>query len=387
MHLRARRIHIAGSADADTSRKLLGYAHDLVRDLTAALAAAGSTFVAQAGTEPVGPESGQAITFDWTVLETAAEVLRAGATVRRVPAGKLIASVSTHKTERQIPNERRALWGELQEAGALRLEYIEGNWTSGALRRERQAQLGDVLIVISGGEGVEHLAQLYAAEGKPVIPLDLDIGSSTQDGHGGGVWLNKEALAHPHEFFRLADASAGSEHLAAAGTRQGETPTAVVITALLRLIEALLDPEAFYVRLLNPKVPEYPEVERFFRGVVDPVVADLGYARAEMGEVVAEEAFMNVEIFKRIHHSGLVVVDLTGVRANCAMELGYAFGRLKQVVLTAADGTVLPFDPAAIDTHLWSRVIEDAQRIEELKRYRARTAHRPPLVKPRGWHG
>jgi nucleoside 2-deoxyribosyltransferase len=127
------------------------------------------------------------------------------------------------------------------------------------------------------------------------------------------------------------------------------------------------------------------EVERFFRGVVDPVVAYLGYAKAEMGEVPAEEAFMNVEIFSRIHRSGLLVVDLTGVRPNCTMELGYAFGRLKQVVLMTAQGTKLPFDPAAIDTHMWSPTLDDSQRIEELKRYRARTAHRPPLVRPRGW--
>jgi hypothetical protein len=241
------------------------------------------------------------------------------------------------------------------------------------------------LIAISGGEGVEHLAQLYSAEGKPVVPLDLDVGSSSGNGRGGGAWLNKEALAHPNEFYRLADPASGSAELAAAATRQGSTPSQEVVRAVVRLLEALRDPEAFYVRLLNPKHPEYAEVERFFRGVVDAVVAALGYAKAEMGEVPAEDAFMNVEIFSRIHHSGLVVVDLSGVRPNCTMELGYAFGRLKQVVLTAVDGTELPFDPAAIDTHMWNRRLEDKQRIEDLKRYWERTAHRPPLVRPRGW--
>jgi hypothetical protein len=355
--------------------------------LTAELAAAGATFVVQAGKEPRSSDSGLAIIFDWTVLETGADALRAGAVEPTGLAGKMFAIVSTHKTENQIPDERRALWGELREAGALRLEYIEGDWTSGAVRRERQSQLGDVLIVISGGEGVEHLAQLYSSEGKPVVPLDLDVGSSTGNGRTGGVWLNKEALAHPNEFYRLADPASGSAELAAAATRQGGSPGEGVVRAILQLLQALRDPEAFYVRLLNPKHSLYGEVERFFRSVVDPVVADLGYAKAEMGEVPAEAAFMNVEIFSRIHHSGLVIVDLSGVRPNCTMELGYAFGRLKQVVLTAVEGTKLPFDPAAIDTYIWSPRLDDKQRTAELKRYRERTAHRPPLVRPRGWRG
>src|SRR5438105_5049759 len=157
MHLRGRRIHIAGSANPSAPAELVNYAHRLVRVLTAELAAAGATFVVQAGKEPRSSDGGPAIIFDWTVLEAGADALRAGAVEPSGLAGKMFAVVSTHKTENQIPDGRRALWGELREAGALRLEYIEGDWTSGAVRRERQAQLGDVLIVISGGEGVEHL--------------------------------------------------------------------------------------------------------------------------------------------------------------------------------------------------------------------------------------
>src|SRR6202140_5378822 len=246
MYLRGRRIHIAGSADRDTSPELVGYAQDLVREGWAGLARAGATFVGRAGKEPIGRDSGRAIIFDWTVLETAANAVRVGAAEPGGPAGKLVASVSTHKTENQIPNERQALWGELREADALRLEYIEGDWTSGAVRRERQAQLGDVLIVISGGEGVEHLAQLYAAEGKPVIPLDLDIGSSTHDGRGGGVWLNREALVHPNEFYRLNDPSSGSAQLGAASTRQGGTPARQGVGAVLQLLGALREPEGSF---------------------------------------------------------------------------------------------------------------------------------------------
>jgi hypothetical protein len=53
-------------------------------------------------------------------------------------------------------------------------------------------------------------------------------------------------------------------------------------------------------------------------------------------------AFMNVEIFAGLHRGGLVVVDLTGVRPNCTMELGYALGRRRRYVISAEKGTKLP---------------------------------------------
>jgi hypothetical protein len=388
MRLVGRRVHLAGSAAPSTSTEGLDYAHDVVRSIATELASRGATFVAQVGKEPravSGGEPGSAIIFDWTLLEVLGAALRDGSANAAGPTGKLLASVCTHKTEAQIPADRRPLWEEFLAADAVRVEHIEGDWTSGAVRRERQAQIGDVLIAVSGGEGVEHLAQLYAGNGKPVIPLDLNIGSSSGDGKGGASWLNKEALSHPDDFFRLADPSSGVAHLTAAGTRNGQTDATQVAQAVCRLLNALRGPEAFYVRLLNPKVDSFTRIEDFFRNVVDPVINELGYAKAEMGEVPADQAFMNVEIFDRIHHAAIAVVDLTGLRHNCMMELGYAFGRLKRVILTAEEGTDLPFDPGAIETHFWDPAADNKSRIARLLDYCGRTATRPPLVKPRGW--
>jgi hypothetical protein len=59
-------------------------------------------------------------------------------------------------------------------------------------------QFGDALICI-GGTGVEHLAEPYSARRKPVIPLDLAIGASREDGTGGALRLNREALANSNE--------------------------------------------------------------------------------------------------------------------------------------------------------------------------------------------
>jgi TIR- and PNP-associating SLOG family len=388
MRLAGRRIHIAGSADPSTNHRLLSYAHKVVSDFTFDLAKAGATFVAQVGKEPrakAGSTVAPAITFDWTILEVLGDLLESGSIEAAGQGGRLLACVTTRKTEDQVPSKRRQLWARLLAANAVMVEHIEGDWTSGAVRRERQAQLGDVLVAISGSEGVEHLAQLYAGHGKPVIPLDLDLGSSTSNGTSGAAKLNKIALANPDQFLALKDRTAGAARLTEAATRQGKVAAAKVVAALMQVVADLRDPSAFYVRLLNPKVRGFIGVERFFRNVVDPVVHDLGYAKAEMGDIEVQDAFMNVEIFDRIHHAGLVVADLTGVRPNCLMELGYALGRLKHVVLTARSGTHLPFDPGAIDTYFWDSNVSDLERAAELRRYHARTSMRPPVVRLRGW--
>ena len=64
-------------------------------------------------------------------------------------------------------------------------------------------------------------------------------------------------------------------------------------------------------------------------------------------------ALMNVEIFDTIHRAGLVIVDLTGVRPNCLMELGYALGRHRRVIISARVGTPLPFDSVLHSYRAW----------------------------------
>ena len=38
---------------------------------------------------------------------------------------------------------------------------------------------------------------------------------------------------------------------------------------------------------------------------------------------------------------------------SCCLELGYALGQSKKVILTAMDGTTLPFDADMIPCYFW----------------------------------
>jgi hypothetical protein len=386
MKLRGRTFLIAGSADGQTPEPDLLYAHALVRELAGELAAKGARFVVSFGREPrlKDREDGPSIIFDWTVAESIRTALANGQAQPADPSGKLIATIATEKTFSQIPQYRRELYDALRSAGVVSMEFLQPGWGSGAVRRQRQSQLADILIAISGGEGVEHLAQEFAGLGKSVIPLDLDVGASCRDGSGGGAKLFGEALKEANLFFNVRSEVSGPELLDRCATRGGTVEASQVTAAVLRLVDAFVPPRAFYVRLLNKDLPDYAPVEKFFRDVVDPIVTELGLEVLQMGIGVNEYAWMNQAIFDGLHHSQVAVVDLTGLRNNCFMELGYALGRPQRVILTARKETSLPFDSIALETYLWdpARPLDDL--CKEFREHWARNINMPPIVRPRG---
>ena len=384
MELPGRRIHIAGSAGSNTPADLLHYGHELIAQLIRVLAAEGAVFGVGAGKEPHLDDDPQApaLHFDWTVMQAAYE--NREVQQRSAPfSGRLIATVVTDKTDRQIPADRRALWEGLIDVDALDTRHAPEGWYSAAYRRKELARHCDLLILLSGGEGVEQLAYDYAAQGKPVIPLDLDLGASTNDGSGGAARLAKRMREAPAQFARLRDPGAAGGLLLRMATRQGATPIGDVVHAILDLLLALTPPSAFFVRLLNRAVEHFGEVDRYFANVVDPVVRRHGYEPVVMGAADNTHAWMNAQIFARIAESGLVVVDLTGVRPNCFIELGYALRGDAPVLVTTREGTPSPFDIHALEACLWNDGTDNRVRQDEFESYWKRNLRRPPIVEPR----
>jgi hypothetical protein len=67
-------------------------------------------------------------------------------------------------------------------------------------------------------------------------------------------------------------------------TRQGQTAPGKMAEDVIRVLKTISPPTAFYVRLLmNRELPEFNEVEQFFRTVVDPFIRDLDYTPVQMG--------------------------------------------------------------------------------------------------------
>ncbi|MGD9734943.1 MAG: hypothetical protein AB7V58_04945 [Solirubrobacterales bacterium] len=345
------RIHLTGSAAIACEDGLLANAHAFTRRLCERLISADEGLLTGAGGEPVGDADLPCI-FDWTALETIAEAPRPDPNELSLTPVRFVAVASQSGLE-QVPEGRKDTWRACRGRVDFKLETTPPGWRMAGLIRARQLLNGDVLIVLGGGAGGELLAQQYREEGKPVIPIHSDLGALNDDGKGGGRYLHEKALSEVDRFFRLRDGTGDAASRLSFLRLDTDSDPDELAAAAVALIGDLRPRPAFYVRLLDPDHPDFREVESFFREVVDPVAEEKGYRPDEMGMHRPEDPFMNVEIFKRLDCASLVVVDLTGIRPNCMLELGYALGRRRRFLLSARKGTHLPFDPDKLPTYFW----------------------------------
>jgi hypothetical protein len=90
---------------------------------------------------------------------------------------------------------------------------------------------------------------------------------------------------------------------------------------------------------------------------------------------------MNVAIFESLHFSSMAIVDVTGERPNCFIELGYGLGTQNRVLVTAEEGTKLPFDQEMIPCHFWKLSGSVADRKKALVEFWEKNINRPPIVR------
>ena len=378
MSIRGRRVHIAGSASMEADGKLLARAHEMVGEAVRLIIEAGGGLVAGTGDEPMG-KSGQCCIFDWTILEALAGAPDPAPNWPGSPKGRFRVVASQRALEK-IPDWRREVWTRIRQRRDFELETTPPGWRMGGTLRALQARRGDILVGLSGGAGSEQLAELYLEDGKPAVPIRCDLGAIVDDGKGGSNYLHDRALNEVDTFFSLRDGVGGAAaRLSALRLDRASDPYALA-AALVKLLEDLQPPLAFYARVMDRESDPFEAVEHFFRDVVDRVVVEKGFTPHEVGRDPPRAAFMNVEIFEALHRAGLVVVDLTGVRPNCTMELGYALGRRRRVIISAKKGTQLPFDPDKLPTYFWEETATPEDRVNGYLDWFERHIDMPPIV-------
>jgi hypothetical protein len=372
-----RRVHLAGSADPDVEPQRLKYFHRLVKNVAKRTLAEGGGLVVTVGSEPIHQtEHDLPLIFDWTLLEALDESLKTKLPDWPESQGAPIIAVGLPRWQDKMPKNRKPLWERLVSTENVELVQIRSELSVGGVLRERQAKFGDILVAAGGGPGVEHLAQLYMSTCRPVIPLDIKLKTKASAAEG----LATRAIESPEKFFDYKPAHHAAAAFSALSFKDPLPKVEEFEKKFFDFLFHLRRPRAFFARLLNRKRPEFGEVERFFRDVVDHVVQDAGYERFEMGKEASREPFLNVEVFQAIYSSSLVIVDLTGLRQDCLTELGYALGLGKKVIITAQEGTCLPFDSAALPCHFWSHEQVDTQRLTCLQEFMKKNINRKPIV-------
>jgi hypothetical protein len=372
-----RRIHVAGSIGADATVATgadAQQARELIEGLVRGLLGRGASFVVPIDAEKTRPVDALPICFDWLVLQAI------HANLARRPSGApnpLVVAVEHHKTEEQIPAQFQKLWDDLRASDLIQIENVS-HWNINSKRMEAQARWGDILVAVGGSEGVLFLANLYHDAGRPVVPLNAAI-TGQYDGARRLFTMGLSSSQAPR-LFQTTEHSAHAWINRINFTKRMSVEEQV--KSLLQLLEALERPKAFVVRLLNRDHADFADVDAFFASVIQPVIEDeLGYRITVVdGRQAHDHARLDQEIFAKLHRSRIVLADITGMRPNCFLELGYAFGRGLPTMLMAKEGSTHPFDVATFAGLHWQRdgSVEDRRRA--FREHWNAIKSRPPLV-------
>jgi TIR- and PNP-associating SLOG family len=371
-----RRIHIAGSVSTDpmiAPTADVESARDFVRGLVQELVRLGATFVLPVDAEKPRSGDGLPICFDWLIWQT----LHASLARRPTNAPDPLAiAVQHHKNEDQVPAEFETVWDDLRASDRVQIENVS-HWNMNSKRMEAQGRWGDILIILGGSEGVLFLANLYHDAGKPVVPLNFAITPS--DTGARRLFTLGLSSTHAQHLFQ-ADGSAHTwiNRINFAGRK----PVGERVSSVIDLLEALEPARAFVVRLLNPDLEDYADVENFFATVVQPIVeGELGYTMMVVdGRQAYDHPRIDQEIFAKLHRSSVVLADITGMRPNCFLELGYALGRGLPTMLMVKDGSPHPFDIYTLAGLHWKTTGSLDDRRRAFREHWIAIRNRPPLV-------
>ena len=268
-------------------------------------------------------------------------------------------------------------------------EHVEirnvGHWNMQSKRMDAQAERGDVLVALGGGDGVLYLANRYHDSGKPVVPLNAPV---TPKGSGARRLFDDIGMTrfHANRLFRPVSDRTAHEWLGKVDFGYTNRPIEEHVATALNLLEDLDPPHAFVVRLMDKNHKAFEDVERAFSQVISPIVKqENGYKIAVVdGSQPLDTPTIQQEIFEKLHRCQLVLVDLTGLRPNCLIELGYALGRGLPTLVFAREKESIPFDIQGVPIYFWRSDDSVEKRRTDFREYWNANIRRPPLVATEG---
>ena len=189
-------ILIAGSASETCDGEKLERALEFAREATAAILRSGNSVTVFAASERAN-EAERPIVFDWEILRAVDDYLENEAgSAKRIMARVVTGADSV---EKRFGEENAGLMQRLQSKGAVQLHYISENRYTGGNFRAKLVEVSDAMIAVGGGTGVYDNATKMLEAGKPVMPMDIQIGSSQDDGDGA-LQLLSEMKGDPSRF-------------------------------------------------------------------------------------------------------------------------------------------------------------------------------------------
>ena len=140
--------------------------------------------------------------FDWVVLR---EVKRYVESTTKPPRTLAKLVMSDQAVETKFDDRNFEIFSKLAQRGVLEVERIRREEYTGGRYRQLELELADAMIAIGGGKGTYISGTDMLEAGKPVLPLDLKIGASSEDGEGA-ILLLRELTRDPARFFQSTEA-------------------------------------------------------------------------------------------------------------------------------------------------------------------------------------
>ena len=142
-------------------------------------------------------EHGTPHIFDWLALREVEKYVESSTEPPR-PYAKIV--MSDAATESRIDPANLRLLKNLEQRNVVELLPIRREVFTGGEYRKVMIEQADAFVAVGGGKGTYSAGTDMMAEGKAVLPLDLQLGSFVQDGDGA-VALHREMISDPERFF------------------------------------------------------------------------------------------------------------------------------------------------------------------------------------------
>ena len=191
-------IMLSGSASLSCPGDKLDIAFQFVRGFTGEVLRRGGGLVVLAGDEEsTKDEHGTPHVFDWLILR---EVENYAESTTEVPRPYARVVMSDEAPESQIEADNLRLLRDLEQRNVVELCLIRREVFTGGEYRKMMTERADAMLAIGGGKGTYSAGAKMISQGKPVLPLDLQLRSTAEDGDGA-VTLHREMVSDPSRFF------------------------------------------------------------------------------------------------------------------------------------------------------------------------------------------
>ena len=191
-------ILLSGSASPSCPADKLDIASQFVKSFTGEALRRGGGIVVLAGDEISTQDGhGRPHVFDWLALREVENYAKSTTEPSR-PYARVV--MSDEAPESKIDDANLRLLRNLEQRNVIELCPIRREVFTGGESRKVMVERADAMIAIGGGKGTYSAGTEMIAQGKPVLPFNLQLGSTVDDGDGA-VALHREMVPAPNRFF------------------------------------------------------------------------------------------------------------------------------------------------------------------------------------------